>query len=183
MECDCQNCKGACEEKPGWFAPGEAEKAAELLRMPLKQFFDEKLGVDFWAATDESDVTYVLAPAVKYGETGEEYSFNPRGECVFYENGKCNIHAAKPRECALWDHTMENEAGLENKETIRDEWKENQGQITELLGRKPILPVPTIDTVMGLMAPSENASKEFRDLHKKLEGLIETFGLEQNRFD
>jgi hypothetical protein len=42
MDCQCAICKRACERKPGWFAPGELTKAAQLLGMNEKEFFDAK---------------------------------------------------------------------------------------------------------------------------------------------
>jgi len=36
--CSCQKCVALCSNLPGIFKPDEVKKAAELLRMPLKDF-------------------------------------------------------------------------------------------------------------------------------------------------
>lgn len=56
VECSCDKCKGCCEGSPGWFLPGEAEKAAALLGIPYGEF-RKSLIVDYWITSDgEQDV-------------------------------------------------------------------------------------------------------------------------------
>jgi Fe-S-cluster containining protein len=140
-ECACHACKRACEAgSPGWFRPGEAEKAARLLRMPLKKFFRRYLGVNWWVARRD---VFVLAPALVGAETGAEYPANPRGRCVFFKRGKCAIHAAKPYGCA---HGNPHDTGSDprhHERMLADNartftlWRKNQKQIVAVLGRKP----------------------------------------------
>lgn len=40
--CQCVRCVNACRYRPGWFLPGEAEKAAELKGVPLADFFKQQ---------------------------------------------------------------------------------------------------------------------------------------------
>jgi Fe-S-cluster containining protein len=137
MDCQCDVCCGACTKKPGWFLPGQAEKAAELLGLSLKEFFHKYLGIDYFIQKD-GKFLYVLAPAIVTMEPGQEYPFSPFGQCVFYENNMCKIHAAKPIECAKWDHSVDDKELLEFKNVvIVGEWEKHQDQIEELLGRKP----------------------------------------------
>ena len=49
-DCQCQDCQDACVYKPGWFKPGEIEKVAKYLDVPLEELFKEKLMVDWWEA-------------------------------------------------------------------------------------------------------------------------------------
>ena len=134
----CATCRSGCTHKPGWFLPGEAEKAAELLGVPFAEFFATYLAVDWWEADSRIDETvFVLSPAIVGEETGTEFPGDPRGSCVFYKDERCQIHAAKPFECrARW-------CGDLGPSTVHldtaGEWNapEHQGQIRDLLGREP----------------------------------------------
>jgi Fe-S-cluster containining protein len=128
----CERCRHGCTHKPGWFLPGEAEKAAELLGMTLPEFFGAYLAVDWWEDTPD---IFLLSPAIAGEEPGTEFPGNPRGACVFYENGRCRIHRAKPHECreALCDGS----GSPSIHEDTAMAWKEHQGQVAELLGREP----------------------------------------------
>jgi Fe-S-cluster containining protein len=96
--CTCGECVAACEEKPGWFAPGEAAAAAALLGLPPKEFFDRYLVADYWIERDGPD-TLVLSPAWEGAAPGARAPSHPLGRCVFLDGGRCRIHAAKPLEC------------------------------------------------------------------------------------
>lgn len=137
-DCSCSTCQSACQYKPGWFTPGEAEKAAEFLGIDLQTFFREHLAVDWWAAdsTFESDV-FLLSPAVVGEETGAEFPANPRGHCVFYADGQCTIHAVKPFECRQTMHTDSDAVVAERHKSIARQWENSQEQIRDLLGRDP----------------------------------------------
>lgn len=70
-------------------------------------------------------------------DPGEEYPANPKGQCVFFQEGKCAIHAAKPHECRMYIHQEPNESVHERHEAVATAWRDNQAQIEELLGRTP----------------------------------------------
>jgi Fe-S-cluster containining protein len=130
----CHACRGACNYRPGWFKPGEAEKAAELLGLSLSEFFQEHLAVDWWTG---SSPVFVLAPAIAGEETGTEYPGNPRGRCIFLQaDNSCQIHDAKPFECAkYWCGASKSE---DFHRQAAEAWEDHQDQITELLGREPV---------------------------------------------
>ena len=128
--CKCDKCKKACENKPGWFIPGEAERVAEYLNISLEELFRAKLMVDWWVSSPED--IFILAPAIKYEEPGSEYPGDPTGECVFFIDGLCEIHPVKPFECKELFH---GEQAL-HEETAKT-WKDNHNQVKELLGREP----------------------------------------------
>lgn len=131
--CTCAWCQNACTNKPGWFLPGEAEKAAEFMGMTLPEFFAAYLAVDWWEGADED--IFLLSPAVVGEETGTEFPGDPRGTCVFLEKGRCRIHPAKPHECArAW--CGDSGASYSHKETGMA-WEGHQEQVRELLGREP----------------------------------------------
>lgn len=132
----CEVCQNACTHKPGWFLPGEAERTADLLGLTLADLFHAKLSIDWWEAGPRMEsTTFVLSPAVVHGPVGQEFAFDPRGVCVFYKDGRCEIHEAKPYECAAYvcSETDVDERHLE----VALAWREHQRQITELLGREP----------------------------------------------
>ena len=137
-ECQCNECKRACEHNPGWFMPGEVEIAAQHLGLPLQEFFEKNLGVNWWEAGDEIENNiFVLAPALVGEEPGYEYPGDPRGTCVFYKDGKCSIHAVKPFECAQFLHGQEFEMVHERHKAVAMAWQDRQEQIKELLGHEP----------------------------------------------
>ncbi len=138
-ECACEKCQNACRSVPGWFRPGEAEKAARLLKMPLSKFFKKYCGVNWWNFT--RDETFVIAPATIRMKPGSEYPGDPRGQCVFLTSeGRCRIHAAKPYHCAMGNpHEMSEHGDWIEKSNRRTAtlWRKHQRQIVMLLGRKP----------------------------------------------
>ena len=132
-DCTCDTCKGACTNKPGWFKPGEVEKVALHLNISLQELFETKLGVDWWVAEDD---IFVLAPATLSMDPGSEYPANPRGHCIFYENGLCSIHPVKPFECREYIHDEDKNASNKRHLAVSIAWESEQTQVTELLGRQ-----------------------------------------------
>jgi hypothetical protein len=63
-DCACEACRSSCENRPGWFAPGEATRAAQHLGLTLEQLFAEKLVIDWYEDLDGEEVE-VLAPATE----------------------------------------------------------------------------------------------------------------------
>lgn len=142
--CACQTCAGACAHKPGWFKPEQLAPLAAQLGLTEKELFDRHLQVDWYegeAETNYEDV-FVLSPAVVGGDVGDMFDRDPRGKCVWYVDGKCQIHElGKPFECAAYHHTDD-----ADREIVRERhcktalaWHrpEHQEKIEELLGRKP----------------------------------------------
>jgi Fe-S-cluster containining protein len=128
----CERCRYGCTHKPGWFLPGEAEKAAEFMGMTLPEFFAAHLAVDWWES--EPDI-FLLSPALRGEEAGTEFPAEPRGTCAFYEEGRCRIHPVKPRECR--DALCTDTGPSSVHEDTAMAWKDHQGQVAELLGREP----------------------------------------------
>ena len=134
-ECKCKKCQEACAYKPGWFAPGEAEKAAAFMEMPFQEFFAKYLMVDYWEGYGDSD-TFVLSPAIP-GRNGQMCSVDPRGRCVFFKKGLCTIHAVKPMECRdSLPHDTDSMRDDDLHERVADLWKGYQEDINKVLGRK-----------------------------------------------
>jgi Fe-S-cluster containining protein len=153
-DCRCEECQAACKRKPGWFKPGEAEKAADLLGMPLPEFFRKYIAVDFWVAEPP---VFVLSPATVDGATGTEFPFAPEGQCVFFKDGLCDIHAAKPHECRAMRHDRSFDGVHEA--TMKTWEGEPQAQIESLLERKPEMPEMGFGDVFGLLRACCEAQK------------------------
>lgn len=135
----CGRCVAGCGHKPGWFLPGEAEKTAAFMGMTLPEFFSAFLAVDWWEAVPEAGLpeVFVLSPAVTQGVPGQEFPADPRGTCVFFQEGRCRIHPVKPHECReTW--CGDPFAGPMAHHEAMTAWAGHQGQIRELLGRSPI---------------------------------------------
>ena len=134
FECTCDICKAACVNKPGWFLPGETEKAAKHLKLSMKKFFNQYLGVDWWVG---SNPIFVLAPAIVGASAGSEYPGDPRGQCVFFTKGLCGIHPVKPFECAQMVCNEREDGSDTRHESVAMKWVDHQAQIVKLLGREP----------------------------------------------
>jgi Fe-S-cluster containining protein len=134
-DCSCESCQNRCKNRAGWFLPGEAEKAAALKGMTLEEFFKKYLAVDWWGVNKQ---LLVLAP-VNQGpfetQPGGMYSWYPVGTCIFYIDGKCDIHEAKPYECkkAAHEPSPRDEADARH-EAVAKAWKGHQDQPKQLLG-------------------------------------------------
>lgn len=155
-ECSCKSCVSACQQKPGWFKPGEAERVAEFLKVPLVQLFADSLMADYWyntgADTPGEEFTFVLSPALMHRESGEVAPFDSRGACVFLKDDRCSIHPVKPYECREWDHSKDSEVERFN-EKAATAWRDkvHQQQIAQLLGREPEPPT-VMDAMFGALS-------------------------------
>ncbi len=101
-----------CQSSPGWFAPGEAERAAALLGREMGDFVNEFLVLDFHETTVGRIEGFVPVKLGRDGEpmepTGARVSGVYRmwdGPCVFFDGEGCGIYGARPLECRLYDCT------------------------------------------------------------------------------
>lgn len=147
--CQCPKCSEACSYKPGWFLPGEAEKAAEFMKMHIKDFFKKYLAIDWWNGKNPGEETFVIAPALKGRPTGEEYPSIPTGVCIFFINKMCAIHWAKPFECQMFWHG--DKGAKDRHKQVAEAWEGHKNEIIQILGRGPVAPEPTIHDMLGFM--------------------------------
>lgn len=134
-ECACETCTSGCSRTPGWFLPGEAEATAKLLGIDLPELFARFLVAEFWIGEDENILT--LSPRKLGQDGGRKATYGEgfsRGVCVFFENGSCRIHAAKPFECSRTTHEMQRNF----RNLIAAEWDHDahQDQVLRLLRRE-----------------------------------------------
>lgn len=134
-ECSCSTCQSWCRHVPGWFLPDEAERAAALKGLTIEDFFARFLTVDYW---DADEPIYTLRPATTRETPGNVSGFNPLGACVFYIDGRCDIHAAKPYECAT--ARCDAEVPADWHEQTGATWAPHQDTITRLFGYAPEQP-------------------------------------------
>lgn len=151
--CSCSDCQGACQNKPGWFLPGEAEKSADLLGVTLPELFRTRLGVDYWCSTGENQDIYLLSPAVRSMDPGTVFGGDPRGVCTFFKDGRCEIHAARPHECREYLHGDGYDVIQARQGATARAWKTEAArfQIEELLGDKPESRRNLVADLCGLM--------------------------------
>lgn len=123
-----------CKSSPGWFAPGEVERAAELMGLTPDDFVKRYLIVD-WLELPEHGRVHVFAP-VKLGRDG--LPLEPtgaqasrlygmlKGPCVFYQSDAhgCGIYGARPIECRQYICTNAPEDNPSRRELARL-WLEN----------------------------------------------------------
>ncbi len=149
-ECSCRECQKACEQKPGWFAPGQVELTAKELNITVQELFDQYLTVDYWEANNP---IFVLSPATTTNTPGQETPYDPLGTCIFYKEGKCSIHSTKPAECSFYDHDKQTKDMDKNRRKILTKWVDvdNQQQIETLLGRKPQISNEDYDPISLLL--------------------------------
>lgn len=138
--CSCGVCAKACEIRPGWFLPGEAEKVAEFLEISFKTLFDERLTVDFYLDVNDDDNkplrdAYVLSPALKgHVWAGGMAPYEYKGTCTFLDGSKCSIHDVKPFECRAYQHDDTAETVHERHKQIAKAWDNEtaKAQLIEL---------------------------------------------------
>lgn len=150
----CPTCVSACTRRPGWFLPGEAERAADLLGMSLAELFRQRLTADFWYEDAQiATTTFVLSPLVGGQKPGTETTLNGfRGRCTFLtDDNRCEIHAAKPFECAQWYCGMTKEELPVQHVDVARAWTDHQSQIAELLGHDPEPPPVTLFDVVDFL--------------------------------
>lgn len=136
-DCICNRCTDACQTRPGWFRPGEAERVADHLGLTLPQLFRQYLGVDWCLDWVRHRVTFGLAPRITTAEGGTEYPADPHGTCIFFQEGRCAIHAVKPYECRQMSHADSRLTTSTRRRRLALLWQRSLTQLCQLLGRFP----------------------------------------------
>lgn len=104
VSCSCEKCAESCHGTPGWFLPGEAERAAESLGVTLQAFFDKYLVVEWWG--DVRPWAYLLMPRrvnqPNTIATERDGLWFATGTCALLGPDGCRLAADKrPHECAV----------------------------------------------------------------------------------
>ncbi|MSP91029.1 MAG: hypothetical protein EXR79_04370 [Myxococcales bacterium] len=95
-----------CRSSPGWFAPGEVERAAALLGQEPDAFVRRWLVVDSVDVDGQSVNAFAPVkldrfgkPALPTGKPVDALYRVLRGPCVFFNGTGCRIYGARPYEC------------------------------------------------------------------------------------
>lgn len=142
LKTDCDHCSFCCN-RPGWFAPGEAQRTAKSLGIDWEEFRDRYLVIDSFF--DGDTIIYAWCPAKTVTATGElvEPAGRPVGPawqipqlgqmCIFWKDFRCSIHSVKPLECKeyeCWNPSPEKSTALHG--SVVKLWRRHQREF----GRK-----------------------------------------------
>src|SRR3989344_5812362 len=86
--CSCTACQHGCKMGSGTLGDGDAEPMAKLLGISVAELKEKHL------EEIEKFNTKRLRPKIL--RNGKQY-----GNCTFFKEGKCSVHAAKPLECKV----------------------------------------------------------------------------------
>lgn len=113
-----------CKNTPGWFAPGELEKAAEHLGMTPDEFANNYLVIDGYELPELGWVK-VFAPVrlnrfnepamPPLSEVDDIYRYL-NGPCIFYKENGCEIYPARPMECRSYFCGRDKDLNIDRKE-------------------------------------------------------------------
>lgn len=94
-DCSCFKCVRACKHIPGWFAPGELEKAAAFCEAPSVEDFKRDFLKEVGFLADDQWIEIWRPRMPGY----DDHSVKEK-RCVFLsELDRCTIHPVKPMEC------------------------------------------------------------------------------------
>ncbi len=112
--CDCQDCRAACNNSPGWFMPDQIAPLAKHLGLSVEDLFRKKLAVSVTRMPDGKEVHGVMPhkfrDGKKPGSVWTLLELTQPGRCVFFDHGKCTIYKFRPYECARMIHKKTKES-------------------------------------------------------------------------
>lgn len=134
-DCDCEACRSSCHNRPGWFAPGEATRAAEHLGLSLEAFFQQALVVDWYEDLDGRDVD-VLAPATQRqtpGTRADEDDPRHPSRCRLLGESGCKLpFALRPVECRKYYGCDRSTWGDGRSREVARSWSEHPVELIQL---------------------------------------------------
>jgi Fe-S-cluster containining protein len=106
--CDCEDCRAACLNAPGWFTPVQIPRLARHLGLSVEETFRRHLAIGVTRLDDGSERLGVLPHKLRDGKKpGSRWTLAEiatPGRCVFYDRGRCAIYPVRPDECARMMH-------------------------------------------------------------------------------
>jgi Fe-S-cluster containining protein len=112
--CDCDRCRAACLNSPGWFMPGQIAPLARFLDMTVEEVFTRKLAVGVTEMPDGTRrhglMPHKLQDGKKPGSVWTLPELARPGRCIFFDRGKCSIYPVRPDECARMMHDRPDQA-------------------------------------------------------------------------
>lgn len=125
--CDCDDCRAACRNAPGWFTPQQIPRLARHLDLPVDEVFRRFLAIGVTHAADGTQRLGVMPHKLRDGKKpGSRWSLAEiavPGRCVFFDRGRCTIYPVRPDECARMMHDR-GDRTLRIRRRIVEKWTE-----------------------------------------------------------
>lgn len=121
FSCTCEECQDACRHKPGWFLPHQVDDLLKYFKVDdIDVLIGDKLAIDWYC---QSEDILVLSPQIKSNVGSIQFPGNPKGECVFFKDGRCEIYKVRPFECRELNH---NEPDISGRHSgVADAWEKS----------------------------------------------------------
>ncbi|MFO7610750.1 MAG: YkgJ family cysteine cluster protein [Candidatus Krumholzibacteriia bacterium] len=112
--CDCERCRAACLNSPGWFTPDQIAPLARHLGLTEQETFARYLAVGVTRMPDGSlrhgVMPHKFRDGKKPGGVWTLPELSVPGRCIFFDHGRCTIYPVRPYECARMIHGRADEA-------------------------------------------------------------------------
>jgi Fe-S-cluster containining protein len=126
--CECDACRAACINAPGWFVPQQIPRLAKHLDLSVEETFRRYLAVGVTHLVDGTQRQGVMPHKLRDGKKpGSRWSLGEiaqPGRCVFYDRGRCTIYKVRPDECARMMHDR-GDRTLRIRRKIVDKWTDS----------------------------------------------------------
>lgn len=87
-DCSCDACRHGCSYGSGILIGSDIKKLSKLLKMGEKELEEKYL-----ESTEQFGRTFLKPKVLREGK--------PYGKCIFFREGVCKIHDAKPMQCRI----------------------------------------------------------------------------------
>lgn len=131
-ELGCIRRNKCCKNFPGWFGPGEVEKAAAFLELEPAAFVKKYIIIDHTEVDGERVEVFVPVklgkdrkPLIPPATRADSLYQVLRGPCVFFDGAGCTIYGARPVECRGYVCTQPPQQNISH-ETIARMWRDGQ---------------------------------------------------------
>lgn len=123
--CECDACRAACINAPGWFVPQQIPRLAKHLDLSVEETFRRYLAVGVTHLVDGTQRQGVMPHKLRDGKKpGSRWTLGEiaqAGRCIFYDRGRCTIYRVRPDECARMMHDR-GDRTLRIRRKIVDKW-------------------------------------------------------------
>lgn len=105
-ECDCAHCQVGCRTMPGALVPGDVARIVDHQIGIASPEAEQFILTHFVASEGARVAKLVDCRPLVFDIPSITPAQKPNGECVFFAEGRCTIHAVSPAGCALVDTHM-----------------------------------------------------------------------------
>jgi len=138
--CDCERCRAACLNSPGWFTPDQIAPLARHLGLTVAEAFSRHLAVGVTKMPDGSlrhgVMPHKFRDGKKPGSVWTLAELARPGRCIFFDRGRCGIYPVRPYECARMIHDRA-DASVRLRLTIVPRWTDKAlAPFAELTGQR-----------------------------------------------